>query len=112
LDITFKSHKLEKEYNDLSLLVRHHGAVQAKLLRRRLDELRAVDSLKDMRSLPRPRCHELKGNLAGKLSVDLDGPYRLILEPANEPKPLKDDGGLDWSRVTAVRVLGIEDTHE
>jgi proteic killer suppression protein len=43
--------------------------------------------------------------------LDLDGPYRLIFEPAHERKPEKEDGSLDWSAVTVVRVLGVEDTH-
>ena len=46
-----------------------------------------------------------------QLSVDLDGPYRLLFKPANTPVPLREDGGLDWSRVTAITILGITDTH-
>lgn len=38
--------------------------------------------------------------------------YRLIFEPANDPIPLKEDGGLDWKNITAVNIIGIEDTHE
>ena len=98
--------------NDSKLAVRRLGPRRARLLRRRLDELKAMAVLDDMRHLPAPRCHELRGNLSGKLSVDLGHPYRLIFEPANEPLPTKADGGLDWSRVTAIRLLGIEDTHE
>lgn len=42
----------------------------------------------------------------------LDHPYRLIFESADEPIPTKSDGGIDWTKVTAVRILGVEDTHE
>ena len=86
------------------------GDRPAKVLRRRLDQLRAAKSLEVMRNLP-GRCHELRADRAGQLSLDLVHPMRLIIEPAEEPRPYKDDGGLDWSRVEAVRVLGIEDTH-
>ena len=85
--------------------------MRAKLLRRRLDEFRAAENLEIMRSLPQVRCHELKGNREGTLSVDLDHPYRLIFEPASTPIPRKSDGGLDWTKVTAIRVLTIEDYH-
>jgi proteic killer suppression protein len=64
-----------------------------------------------MRHVP-GRCHEVVGNRAGQLSLDLDHPYRLIFEPANDPIPRKDDGGLDWTKVTAVIIIGVEDTHE
>ena len=46
------------------------------------------------------------------LSLDLDGPYRLILVPSHNPVPMRTGGGMDWSQITAVTVLGIEDTHE
>ncbi len=98
--------------NDSTRLVKRHGPRQAERIRRRLDELRAAPNLEIIRTLPQTRCHELKGNRAGQLSVDLVHPDRLIFEPANEPIPKKEGGGLDWSRVTAVEIIGVEDTHE
>jgi len=85
-------------------------AERAKRLRRRLDQLRAAPVLEVMRRLP-GRCHELKADRKGQLSIDVDGPYRLLFEPASNPIPRKKDGGLDWTKVTAVRILEIEDTH-
>ena len=111
MNILFQDRKLEKACNDQSLLVRRFGPIRAKLLRRRLDEFRAAESLEVLRSLPQMRCHELKGNREGTLAVDLDHPYRLIFEPVNNPIPRKSDGGLDWTRVTAIRVLTVEDYH-
>jgi hypothetical protein len=29
-----------------------------------------------------------------------------------EPLPVLPDGGLDWTKVTRIKILGIEDTHE
>ena len=112
MDIVFKTNKLQKECNDQKLLVKHHGPRRAGLIRRRLDDLRAAGTLEAMRSLPQARCHELKGNRAGQISVDLDHPYRLIFKPASEPLPTRPDGGLDWSKVSAITILGVEDTHE
>lgn len=106
----FRTKKLQKQCTDTKEAQRSWGRNQAKKLRQRLDELRASQNLEVMRSLP-GRCHELKGDRQGQLSVDLEHPYRLILEPANNPIPTKDDGGLDWSRVTGIRILEIEDTH-
>lgn len=80
-------------------------------MQRRLDDLRAAANLEVMRTLP-GRCHELTGDRAGQLSLDLDHPSRLIFIPANDPIPRKEDGGLDWSKVTEVKILAIEDTHE
>ena len=108
--ISFDDGKFAREVNDSRQLVRAYGERRAKLIRRRLDEMRAADSLADLRNLPGPRCHELRGDRKGQLSVDLEHPYRLLFVAA-EPVPYRDDGGLDWSRVEAVIILGVEDTH-
>lgn len=64
-----------------------------------------------MRRLP-GRCHELTGDLGGFFSIDLDGPYRLIFEPEGNPVPRKEDGGIDWTRVQAICIRSVEDTHD
>lgn len=112
MDIDFDTHQLEKEFNTEKLLVRRYGPRRAELIKRRMQELRAADVLQYMRQLPQVRCHELTGNRAGQLSVDLDHPYRLIFVPGDDPVPRKPDGGLDWNHVTAIIILGVENTHE
>jgi proteic killer suppression protein len=57
------------------------------------------------------RCHELTNNLKGKLSVDLDHPYRLLFRPTNVPLPMRAQGGLDWSQITSIEIVEIKDTH-
>jgi len=112
MNILFRTKKFGKESNDHNLLVKRHGDRRAILIQRRLYELQAADTLEVMRSLPQARCHELKGTHKGQLSVNLDYPYRLIFKPYHNPIPEKGDGGLDWSKVTEIIILGVEDTHE
>jgi proteic killer suppression protein len=112
VEVLFKDRKLEKVCGNQSRLVRKYGTACAKLLADRLDQLRRAKNLEAMRGVPRVRCHELKGNRAGTLAVDLLHPYRLIFEPANNPIPRKADGGLDWTEVTIVRILAVEDYHD
>ena len=83
----------------------------AALIQQRLTELRAADTLEDMRNLTGARCHELKSDLAGHLAVDLVHPNRMVFKPDHDPVPVKDDGGLDWSAITEVEVIGIGDYH-
>ena len=87
------------------------GANRSKVLRRRLDQIAAAENLGHLRLVHR-RTHELRGDRAGQISVDLDGGYRLVIEPAEDPPPRKPDGGLDWPRITAVRIVAVEDTHD
>jgi len=110
VEIVFGSKKIEELCNDPKIRQREFGTNRARRLARRLDDLRAAETLEVMRGLP-GRCHELKADRAGRLSLDLDHPYRLLLEPAYTPAPLKPDGGLDWVAVRAIRIIGIEDTH-
>ena len=109
--ILFATTGEEADWNDSKRLIRRHNAQRAKLIRRRLDDLYAAPNLQVMRRLP-GRCHELTGDRKGQLSIDLDGPYRLLFKPAHNPPPARADGGLDWERVTEIVLLGVEDTHE
>jgi len=114
LDILFKSTKLEKELNEKKRLEKVHGSHRAKIIRIRLAKLRAASSLYDVwppKTGP-DRCHELTGDRKGQQSVDLDHPYRLIFVPNHKLVPRKNDGGFDWKQVTAIIIVGIEDTHE
>ena len=111
MEIAFTKDEDATNWNENSRVVRKYGAVRAKLIRRRLDELRAAVCLEVMRNLP-GRTHELRGTRSGQLSIDLDGPYRLIFKPSKEPPPSKKDGGLDWTNVTAIVILEVADTHE
>jgi proteic killer suppression protein len=55
--------------------------------------------------------HELKGDRHGQLAVNGKDPLRIVFIPDHDPLPLKPDGGLDWSRVTAIRITSIENYH-
>ena len=114
MDISFKNKKLAKSFNEDARLVKIHGKLRAKKIRIRMKALRAATSLMDFwpPKSPPERCHELtEGKRCGQLSVDLDHPYRLIFIPDHDPVPRLEDGGLDWSQATAIKILGVEDTH-
>jgi proteic killer suppression protein len=111
LDIIFRQKKFAKICNNHTQLVRTFGDRMARRIRQRLDEFQAAANLAEIRTLPGPRCHELTGDRKGQFSVDLVHPYRLLFVPANDPLPEKDDGGLDWTRITAIEIIEVEDTH-
>ena len=112
MDIIFQTTKLQKECNSFRLLQKIYGERRARLIRRRLDEIRAANSLIDISHLPPPRMHPLKGEQQGQISLDLDHPYRLLITVANVPVPKKDNGSINLSKVTAVMVLEVKDTHD
>lgn len=111
MDIIFKKKQMRDEFNSEKKLTKQHGKKRADRIMSRMGQLRAADCLEDLRYGP-GRFHELTENRAGQIACDLDHPYRLILEPADEPKPVLPDGkGLNWHKVTIVKIIGIEDYH-
>jgi plasmid maintenance system killer protein len=109
VNITFRSGKIQKIFNSDKELQKMYGKNCARKIRSRLDDLHAAPTLEALRNLP-GRCHELKGDRQGQLSLDVEQPYRLIFEPAGEFAQ-KPTGGLDWSTVKAVQIIEVEDYH-
>ncbi len=110
MNIEFHSTKLQKQCCSEKAMAAEWGVNMAKRLKRRLADLEAAGTLEDMRRLP-GGCHPLKGNRAGQLAVHLVHPQRLVFRPDHDPPPLKPDGGLDWSGVTDILILGVVDYH-
>lgn len=113
MEITFATKKLMKQMNDDREMVKAHGSKRARKLQIVLTQLHALPNLGAFAPpySPPHRCHELKGNRKGQLSVDLDHPYRLILKPDHVPLPERREGGLDWPSVTKIKIIEVVDTH-
>ncbi len=113
MNIIFQTNKLSKILNNQSNIKKHYGDLAPKI-QQRLLQLQAAQSLADLGPPYQgpARCHELKGNRAGQLSVDLEHPHRLLFRPDHDPLPQRQEGGLDWSQVTRIKILSVEDTHE
>lgn len=109
MKLEFLSQKMEKQCETGRSRSKVFGAQRAKLLEKRLSALIAATNLEELRNAP-GRLHALKGDRAGHLSLDLDGPFRLLFEPVTSAVPSK--GSPSWSQITHVRILSIEDTHD
>ncbi|KRT74913.1 MAG: plasmid maintenance system killer protein [Deltaproteobacteria bacterium CSP1-8] len=111
MEIVFRSPKLQRACSIERESKRQWGAQNAKKIRRRLADLQAAVTLAEVSTLPPVRCHPLQGDRAGQFAVDVQQPYRLIFEPANDPVPRMEDGGIDLTKITRIRILGVEDYH-
>jgi plasmid maintenance system killer protein len=110
VDVDFEARKLADLCNSEKALIATFGKNVAKKVGRRLQDLLSQERLEDMRHLP-GNCHELKGNRAGQLALEVSGSHRLVFRPSDDPRPTKPDGGLDWKQVEGVTILAIEDYH-
>jgi hypothetical protein len=81
------------------------GVTVAEMLKHRLADLRAAISIRDLVA-GRPRLLEGTGDLC--MTLDLSEGYRMVF-CANHPKnPVATTGGLDWLRVSRVKIMRIE----
>ena len=109
MEIGFRDSKLQELCEKQAVAARKLGDPGGRKLRARLAELRAASSVTD---LVAGRPHPLTGDRAGQFGVDLAGGLRLVFAVADDPVPVKHDGSIDWSLVTAVRIEFIVDYHD
>jgi proteic killer suppression protein len=111
MNISFGEKDLKKYANEDRLAIRKLGSKRAQVFKQRLDDLRAADTLEDVRHLP-GHYHELKENRKGQWSCDLDQPYRLIFIPHEDPIPTNTDGQYVWIEIRGVEVIEITNYHK
>lgn len=111
LKINFLSDRDKGLFENSRQLVKAYGALAAKRLVQRLDDLDAAQSMEDMRTLP-GHWEELKKERAGQFSARLHGGLRLIVKPQKQPPPIKPDGGLDWRAIDSIHIVEVVDYHE
>jgi len=75
--VVFADKDLEKLVGDRRKLERKYGAIQARLILRRIDDMRNAISVDSLLLLP-GNYHLLKGDRSGQLACHLKEPYRLI----------------------------------
>lgn len=111
MEVVFRNAQLARLCTDATARRRRLGDERAKKLILRLNQMAAAANLAELQSLPQARCHKLVGNRGEQFSLDLDGPYRLVIEVADEPIPRRSDGGLALDQVQRVIVTEIIDPH-
>lgn len=111
MELSFQNKKLKKLLSTEKEVLRTYGPENGKRLLRKMTQLAAVNNLAELSQLPATRLHPHIGNNKGLLSLDLKHPLRLLIKPNHDEPPLKEDGGLDWSRVTKVKIIEITDPH-
>ena len=111
MTIDFKTSRLKRIFNSKKALVREYGEKDAKRIVLRMAVLDNAPNLSTVPTSRPDRCHPLKGDRQSEFAVDLVHPRRLIFCPNHDPIPMKEDGGVDLFRVTAVKILGVEDYH-
>jgi proteic killer suppression protein len=109
--VTYKNEKTRKLCEDAKTGQKQFGDVAARQLRKRIRMLLEADTLSDIPHTPPPRLHLLSGYKEPTCGVVVYRGLRIVLEPADDPLPFLDDGGVDKRRVRSVQIVTVEDYH-
>ena len=111
MEITFRTRKLQKVLNSLKDINKNYGDRMALAIQSRLAVLRNANNLFLVPSSPPVRLHQLSGDRQGQFAVDLVHPQRLIFVPNHDPVALREEGGIDRDKVTAITIIEVTDYH-
>jgi toxin HigB-1 len=85
------------------------GVDCARVVRRRLMQLAAAESLAVVAALKPARLTPLADPRDGAYAIDALPPIHIVFEPCHDPVPTLPNGGVDAARVTAIRILAVEE---
>lgn len=111
VDIAFRTRKLERTFNSEKELNKAYYSRMTRTIMMRLAILKNSRVLSLVPTSRPERLHQLGQNRSGQFAVDLVQPYRLIFVPNHDPIPLKEDGGIDRDKVTAITIIEVADYH-
>jgi plasmid maintenance system killer protein len=106
--ITFRDERQRCNFENIKWLTKRYGEQNARLLVRRLQELKASENLEQLMQSGIGRIERLKGNLKGKLSMRIDGKLRLLFEPVFE----EGQETLSAARIDKIRIMSVVDYHD
>lgn len=114
MDIEYADDDLREAVNCEKELLRLFDKQVAKKIKMRIAVLDSAPCLADVPHTPPEMRHQLKGKRKGQFAVDTTrkSGVRIIFLPNHEPVPLKEDGGIDLTKVTKIVIVEICDYHD
>src|ERR1700722_17614249 len=91
MEIRYSTPELQKLCEQQKQMQKKLGAICAKKLRNRLEDIASVLNVSE---LVAGRPHPLKGDRQGQFALDLVHPLRLVFESANNPIPRHNDNSV------------------
>jgi hypothetical protein len=104
LELAFSTRALRTLCENEAVATKELGAKRANSLRRRLADLRAAISVKDLLAGHPTQAADSKDNL----EIDIGGRARLVFCTNHTVVPRLTSGTVDWSNVSRVKLLRIE----
>lgn len=109
MEISFAKKSLRSTCESKAKAEATFGIEAAVMLQRRLADLIAATSVKDL----------IAGNPSGankkndtEIAIDLGGRFSIVLTPNHMVMPLLKSGATDWKKVHRIKILKIEEFHD
>lgn len=109
MEIEFGTKNLQKSCETETLMKRKFGNELVNKIKLRLVDLRAASNVAE---LVAGRPHPLNYRRKGQFALHLTNMQRLVFVPVNDPIPRREDGEIEWAKVTKIRIIEIGDYHE
>ena len=78
MDVRFRTRRLQSHYERSGEAVKAYGEPVARKYIQRVNIIKSVRDIDELKRLPALRCHQLKGERLGQWAVNLTGFRRLI----------------------------------
>lgn len=78
MEVTFRTHKLQREYEKSKKAIQAYGHAVARRYIGRIDIIKSATDIEQLQMLPKLDCHPLKGDRKGEWSIKLINRMRLI----------------------------------
>jgi plasmid maintenance system killer protein len=109
LELAFDKKSLRQVCENEDRAKHDFGVKVAEKLKRRLADLRAAKTVKD---LVAGRPHELDDPHFGQIGVELCEGYRIVFCANHSSIPMLKPNRVDWSKVSRIKVLRVENCHD
>ena len=110
MQVRLADEQLERRFESEKALVQFYGPEKAKVLARRVSELRASRCLADIRALPQTQARELDGEHHGEIALNLNSTGHLLILPDENSSAKRANGDWDWAAVKEITILRITDS--
>lgn len=108
MDILFNDEGQKEVFNSERLLKKEYGQM-ARIISKRMDQLRAAKTVAEYMEYQIGNPHFLKGDYHKCIGIKITGNYRLIIEPLYDANT--DFSNLNLNTLRVVTVLEVDDYH-
>lgn len=102
MEVTGQNAKMQRMLNSEQSIKKAYGADHARIILRRIAELKAAENMEQLKFLPHLKFHQLIGNRKKQWAIKIDKNYRMILRLPEGCNAFSDSEGIDLSAITTV----------